>query len=127
MDVTKIVSICLSSLIIIQLLKKLNADYALYTSLIINLSVTFFSFGILLPVFNYINELSLTTDFENFINILFKSAGICLLCTFAAEICRDSGEGTLAERIELTGKCTLIAYSLPLIKEVFGYAASFAG
>lgn len=125
MDIIKITCLGLSALFIILLLRKLNSDYAMYVSLFINLAITFFSFGILIPVFNYIKELSYTTGFSNLYSILFKSTGICLLCSFAAEICRDSGEASIAARIELAGKCTLIAYSLPLIKEVFGYATSF--
>ena len=53
------------------------------------------------------------------------TAGIGLLCSAGAEICRDFGEGSLASKIEFAGKCTLLAYCLPLIKTVFEYASSF--
>ena len=52
---------------------------------------------------------------------MFKSAGICLLCSVSAEICRDCNEASLASKIEFAGKCTILTYCLPLIKTVFDY------
>jgi stage III sporulation protein AD len=44
----------------------------------------------------------------------------------ASEICKDCGEGAIGTKIELAGKCVLIAYALPLIGEVLEFASSFA-
>lgn len=112
-------------MIILILLKRLNSDYALLASCLINISITVLSFGFLIPVFDYIKDLAISQTAGRLTTVLFKSAGICLLCSIGAEICADCGEATLSKRIELAGKCTLIAYSLPLIREVFSYAASF--
>ena len=122
MDITKIVGLAISSLVLIILLRKLNSDYALFASCAVNLFITLFSLGILIPVFDYIKNLTGSESAKRLIAIMFKSAGICLLSTVGAEICRDSGEASVANKIELAGKCTLIAYSLPLIKEVLAYA-----
>lgn len=125
MDIAKLISIVISSLIIIILLRRLNSDYALAASCILNISVSLFSIGILIPVFDFIKSFSAQSGPSELCEIMFKSAGICLLCSIAAETCRDSGEASVASKILLAGKCTLIAYSLPLIKEVFGYAQKF--
>ena len=122
MDIVKIVSISVSSIALIILLRKLGGDYAVFASCAINLFITFFSLGILLPVFDYIKQLTQQSQAQKLISVMFKSAGVCLLCTVGAEVCRDSGESSVASKIELAGKCTLIAYSLPLIKEVLAYA-----
>ncbi len=122
MDIVKIVYIALACLIVILLTKKLSAEYALFSSSIICLGISVLSISIILPVTNYVKELTTNETYGRFCEIMFKSAGVCLLCSFACEICRDCGESALASRIELAGKCTLLAYSLPLIKTVFGYA-----
>ena len=125
MDIIKLISIVICCLMIIILLKKVSADYALFASCLVNISITLFSLGILIPVFDFINNLSGNTSHKALYGIMFKSAGICMLCTVGAEICKDSGEASIASKITLAGKCTLIAYALHLIKEVFGYAQKF--
>lgn len=114
-------SICM--LFILILLKRLNSEYALLTACIINISITLLSLGFLVPVFDYIKELMQNENTQRLTSMLFKSAGICLLCSVAAEISADCKEESLAKRIEFAGKCTLIAYVLPLIKEVMNHAS----
>ena len=125
MDIVKIISISLCCLIILILLRKLNNDYAILASCVINVFISIFSLSVLMPVFDYINSFSDSRNFSNFYTIMFKAAGISLLCTFASEICKDAGESLLSSRIEFAGKCTLLTMSLPLIKKVFEYATSF--
>ena len=125
MDIIKIICIALCSLILLMLLRKINNDYAVLASCVINIFISIFSLAILLPVFNYVNSLSDGQQFSNLCSTIFKSAGISLLCTFASEICKDAGEALLSSRIEFAGKCTLLTMSLPLIKKVFEYATAF--
>ena len=47
---------------------------------------------------------------------LLKVAGISLLMDFAAQTCRDAGESGLALKVELAGRITLIALSLPFMQ-----------
>ena len=124
MDIIKIVFICISSLILIILLRRMNSDYALFVSCAINLGITVFSILIIVPVLEYAKGISNQTT-EQFSEIMFKSAGICLLCSIASEMCGDAGETQLSSKIEFAGKCTLLAYCLPLIKKVFEYATGF--
>ena len=125
MDIIKIVSIALSCLIIIILLRRLNSDYAIIASCIISTSICFFSFGILIPVFDFLKSLGSDSDYSSLCALMYKSAGICLLSSLAAEICRDCKEASLAAKIEFSAKCTLITMSLPLIQKVFENATTF--
>lgn len=125
MNITKIIFITLACLLIIVLLRRINSDYATFTSCALSVSITFFSLMIMLPVFDYIKELSSKQAIGTLGEIMFKSAGISLLCSLAGEICSDAGEPSLSSKIELAGKCTLLTYCLPLIKKVFEYATTF--
>ena len=125
MNITKIILISVFCLFIILLLKRLNSDYAMYVSATAGIIICFFSLGILKPVFDYAQKLCESEETGKMCTVMFKSAGICLLCTVAAEICRDCNESSLASKIELAGKCTLLTYCLPLIKTVFEYVSSF--
>ncbi len=54
-----------------------------------------------------------------FIKPLLKITGIAYIAQFAAELCRDAGEGAIAGRVELAGKTAIALMSFPIIKEVF--------
>lgn len=125
MDIVKIVFSSMSVLFITVILKKISPDYAFLASCVANIAICFFSLSLLFPVFEEINSFSSKYGVTSLCDTMFKSAGVCLLCSFGADICRDCSENSLASKIELAGKCTIIAYSLPLIKEVFEYAKAF--
>ena len=57
-----------------------------------------------------------------YLGIIFKSMGICLLTQFVSDFCRDSGETSLANNVELAGKVFLILTSLPMIEKIFKVA-----
>ncbi|MBR3763035.1 MAG: hypothetical protein IKK57_00615 [Clostridia bacterium] len=47
---------------------------------------------------------------------LLRVCGVSLLMDFAAQTCRDAGENGLAMKVELAGRVTLIALSLPFMQ-----------
>ena len=54
--------------------------------------------------------------------ILFKAVGICLLTQLAGDVCRDSGESSIASKIELAGRSAILLTAMPLIQEVLAWA-----
>ena len=53
---------------------------------------------------------------------LFKAVGICLLTQLAGDVCRDSGESSMAARVELAGRAAILLAALPMIREVLDWA-----
>ena len=53
--------------------------------------------------------------------ILFKAVGICLLTQLAGDVCRDSGESSIASKIELAGRAAILLTAMPLIQEVLAW------
>lgn len=54
--------------------------------------------------------------------ILFKAVGICLLTQLAGDVCRDSGESSIASKIELAGRTAILLTAMPLIQEMLAWA-----
>ena len=125
MNITKIICYALCVLIICTVLKKFNKDYAILTICFTNTAICVFSFMILSPAFEYIKELTETQGLYDICKVMFKGCGVCLITSIASEICKDMGESGLSTKIEFAGKCTLIAFCSPLIKQVFEYAKMF--
>ena len=64
---------------------------------------------------------------EEYALILFKALGLCWLAQFAADSCRDAGEGALASKVELAGKTAVLPTVLPLFSAVGELALGLAG
>ncbi len=56
--------------------------------------------------------------------VLIKALGLSLLAEYASGLCRESGEESAANSIELVGKMELLILCLPLIEELLGIAES---
>lgn len=77
------------------------------------------------PVFSEITALSGKSGLDgNYAVILIKTAGICALCSFTADCCRDNGQQSLASRVELGARITIILTALPLFENILETASS---
>ena len=77
------------------------------------------------PILTFLRELSATPALASYASPLLKSLGIAVLASTCASICRECGEPTLAEGVELVGKTEILLLSLPLMREILSAAASF--
>ena len=53
---------------------------------------------------------------------VLRALGIALICELTALFCRDLGENTLAEGVQLFGKLEILILSLPLLDKVLEMA-----
>lgn len=54
----------------------------------------------------------------DYISIVFKTLGICILTQIASDLCRDCGESALATKTELAGKIAILAVAIPMITSI---------
>ena len=50
-----------------------------------------------------------------YIKAAFKIVGIAYVAQFAAEICRDAGEGAISGKVELAGRLMILTAVMPVI------------
>lgn len=119
MEITKIIGIGIISLILIIIIKQYRPEFAVYISLIsgalILILVLNKASGIINLLTNLANKTSLNQDF---LYLLIKITGIAFLTEFATSICKDSGETAIANKIDIGGKVTIIAMSIPIISSL---------
>ena len=86
-----------------------------------------FGFGTLLiasaqPLFSLVNTLGERAGTSGYVETILKGLGIVILTQISSDICRDSGESTLAGHIETVGKLELLLLCIPLIGEILATA-----
>ena len=47
------------------------------------------------------------------VKVIFKVIGIAYIAQFAADACRDAGEGAIASKVELAGRVLIVATAMP--------------
>ncbi len=116
MEIIKIIGIALVALIIIILLKQYRPEFAIYISLLTGVFILLLVIDELNGILNLLESLASKTSINSqFLSLLIKITGIAFLAEFAVSICKDSGEGAIASKIEIGSKIIIISMSIPII------------
>ena len=119
MEVIKIIGIALIALIIIILLKQYRPEFAVYISLLTGVLILVLVMDQLAGVLSLLQSLANKTSVNmTFLSLLIKITGIAFLSEFAVSICKDSGEGAIASKIEVGSKIVIISMSIPIISSL---------
>ena len=116
MDIVKIIGIAFISVIIIIILKQYKPEFAIYVSIIAGILILTMSFSKLSSIIELLNNIASKTSINGeFLKILLKITGIAILTEFGISICKDSGETAIASKVDIAGKVTIIAISVPIM------------
>ena len=119
MEIIRIVGIGLIALIIIILLKQYKPEFAIYISLLTGAIILLLLMDQLTGIIDLIQSIAGQANINSqFLGLLIKITGIAFLSEFAVSICRDSGEGAIASKIELGSKIIIISMSIPIISSL---------
>ncbi len=109
-------------------LKALKPDYSVYLCL-----------GISLLIFSFVAEkLSVIMDGlqavqdclplkAGYLQILMKIVGITYIAEFASDLCKDAGYQTIAGQIQIFGKLSVLAVSIPVLTALMDTIQTFLG
>ena len=118
-EVIKIIGIGLVSLIIIIIIKQYKPEFAIYVSIIAGIVIIYLIFNKLEGIINLLKTISSKSGINNeFLELLLKITGIAFLAEFAINLCKDSGEGAIASKIEMGTKVIIVSMSIPIISSL---------
>ena len=116
MDIIKIIGIALISLVIITIVKQYKPEFSVYISLMVGCIILFLAFDKLADIINLLSNLASRSSINgSFITLLLKITGIAILTEFAVSICKDAGESSIANKVDIGGKIMIVAVSVPII------------
>lgn len=125
MEIFKILAICIITAVLAVVLKQQKGEYSLMVALAGGTVVILYILkGVSAPI-EYINARLLNSGVNTeYFAVGLKALGIGYVTGFIADLCRDSGQASLASKAELAGKCAIFIISLPLISAVLETALS---
>ena len=127
-NVVALAGLAILAAILAVMLRRYHAEYGMILSLAAGAVILLALLSSLSPALEEARSLlqAAARPGESLV-ILFKALGVCWLAQFAADSCRDAGEGALASKIELAGKTAVLLITLPLFGQVAEVAAQLAG
>ena len=120
MNMVYIAVMAISSVLMAIQFKGHRPEYGIY--LIFGTCIIIFFYSVtklsdILSVIEIINEYAAID--ESYLASLIKILGIAYIAEFSSDICRDSGYGSIANQIQIFGKLTVLAVSLPIVTALF--------
>ena len=116
MDVFKIVGIGLIGTVMALVLKQTKPELAILVSMATAVAIFLFVTPYFKAIIDMFEELTNMAGLNPLhVGLVLKIIGVAYVIQFGAELCRDAGEGAIASKIELGGKITLLAMSMPII------------
>ncbi len=125
MGVTALLVIAVATAFVAVVLRRYLPEQALAVGLLAGALIVMVALTNAVPVLEEIRALFTDSGLPNeYITVLFKALGICLLTQLASDTCRDAGEQGLAAKAELVGKLSVLVLALPLFRKVGELAVS---
>ncbi len=123
MEVEKLAVFAVICAILVIILRSSRPEQGAILSVMAAVLLLFWLLGDILPLLEEIHQMADQFQFgEERWQILMKTLGICFLTQTAGDICRDSGESSLAAKVELAGKTAVLLLCLPLFRELLSTA-----
>lgn len=100
------------------ILKHFSHPIAPFVGIIAVLCILSVSMISLSPVIDFIKTIDKVERFNELYSVMLKGLGISVLSETASNICKDCGEASLASKVELASKVSILILSLPLLTSI---------
>ena len=97
-------------------LKGLKGEYGIYLVAAVGLVIFFYGITKLKTVIETIRQVESYIRLNRmYLEVLLKMIGITYIAEFSSGICKDAGYGSLGSQIEIFGKLSVLAVSMPIL------------
>ncbi len=116
MTVVSIAVIGLTAVVLAVQLKAVKGEYGTYMVLGAGLVIFFYALSKIEAVLDVLKRVQSCIWIDGmYLEVLMKMIGITYIAEFASGICRDAGFGSLGGQIEMFGKLSMLAVSMPVL------------
>jgi len=119
MDIIKIISFALVALILFIVLEKTSKEFGIILTIISSVVILSLVAIKLDDVISLLNDLVTNAGInKEYLRVLLKVTGIAYIVELAKNICVDAGSSSLATKVELAGKISIVALTIPIFTSV---------
>jgi stage III sporulation protein AD len=119
MEILQIVGFGLVAAVLIVLLRHQKPEVAMLVSIAAGVVIFLFVLDKVAAVVIVLKDLAVRANINMlYLGAILKIVGIAYIADFGAQICRDSGEGALASKIEFAAKVLIMVLAVPIVMAV---------
>lgn len=119
MEIFKIVALGITATILAVIVKQFKREYGVHISIATGVVIFLLMISKLASILEVIHGLTNKLDMEVvYLKSIFKIIGIAYITEFGAQVCKDTGESSIASKIEFAGKIIIMALALPILLSV---------
>jgi len=120
MDLYKVILLGIIVSILSIFLKEVKPEYSLLCVIIGSIIIIFYILSSITQVLVFFDNIVQKTGINHGLYLsMLKIIGIGYLVEFGANVCRDSGNSSIAEKVILTGKIMIFLISIPVVSNLF--------
>ncbi|MDY5578086.1 MAG: SpoIIIAC/SpoIIIAD family protein [Lachnospiraceae bacterium] len=98
------------------MLKQGKNEYSVYMIVAVTVCLSFFIISGMRTILEAIEKIKTYIHFdEAYLNTLIKIVGISYLTQFSTDLCKDCGYQALSNQLQIFGKISVLAVSMPVI------------
>ena len=109
-------------------LKGLKGEYGIYLVAAVGLVIFFYGITKLKTVIETIRQVQSYIRLNRmYLEVLLKMIGITYIAEFSSDLCKDAGYQTIAGQIQIFGKLSVLAVSMPVLLALLDVIQNFLG
>ena len=109
-------------------LKSLKSEYSIYLCLGVSALIFWYMTEQLGSILEGLEMIQVTLPLNaGYIRTLIKIVGITYIAEFASDLCKDAGYQAVAGQIQMFGKLSVLAVSIPILTALLDTVRTFLG
>lgn len=120
MEILKVAGFILIALFLVMLFRNVKRDdIGVQISIVVGVIILLFLTPKIMSIITFLNNLSLKANIDTvYLSTVLKIMGIAYIASFCSDICKDAGAGSLASKVELSGKILILVLAIPILMAV---------
>lgn len=118
MTVIKLCGIAVIGVCAALIMRAAKSELAIPVGVITGIIILASAISSMYPIVAFAEELSRENSYSLYFSTVLKALGIGIAAQTAADICRDSGEGAVASKLEFAAKVGILLLGLPVVREI---------
>ena len=116
----------LTAVLLAVQLKSVKSEYGVYLVMAAGVFISLYGLGKMEVILDTLAQIRDSIQIEPiYLDMLLRMIGIAYVAEFASGICRDAGYGALGSQIEIFGKLSILAVSMPVFGALLETVQSF--
>lgn len=124
MKILALFSLAIVGVFLISVVDRLQPNVARPIGIMLATTLVIGGLALISPTIESLETLCDIEGYKGGVKIMLKSLGVSLASSFASDICRDYGEGTVTSAVNFIAKCELVLIAYPLWKSIVALALS---